>query len=384
LISSLLRRSRQIALGVVMSTLALLATQFLRPVLGGTPYFLFLASVVVSAWYGERRGGLTAIVVSLLYIVHFLFQPVHGLWPLSKQESLLLGLFGVVASGVVALTAGRRAFDADLARALKEAEEARRQAEQSSRLKDQFLATLSHELRTPLNAVLGWAHLLASGKVEQSRIPHALASIERNAMAQKQLVDDLLDTSAIVSGRLRLDPKDIDLAEVAGSALDAVRLSMESRNQRLVTDLQSVRCFGDADRLRQVIWNLLSNAAKFTPPGGEIRLVVARAGSAAQIVVADTGRGIRPEFLPHVFDPFRQAESTATRTSGGLGLGLALVRHIVEAHGGRVEVTSAGVGKGATFTVTLSALGPATASVAAPRRESAAQAQEAALRQEKA
>jgi signal transduction histidine kinase len=382
--SSLLHRSRPIALGVVMSTLALFATQFLRPVLEGTPYVLFLASVVVSAWYGGGSGGLTATVVSVLYIIYFLLHPAHGLWPLTWREVLLLGLFGLVALGVVALTAGRRAFDDHLARALQEAEAARRQAEQSSRLKDQFLATLSHELRTPLNAVLGWAHLLASGKVEQSRIPHALASIERNAMAQKQLVDDLLDTSAIVSGRLRLDPKDIDLAEVAGSALDAVRLSMESRNQRLVTDLQPVRTFGDADRLRQVIWNLLSNAAKFTPPGGEIRLVVARAESAAQIVVADTGRGIRPEFLPHVFDPFRQAESTATRTSGGLGLGLALVRHIVEAHGGRVEVTSAGGGKGATFVVTLTALGPATASVGGPRRESAASAEETALREEKA
>ena len=184
-------------------------------------------------------------------------------------------------------------------------------------------------------------------------MPAALAMIERNAQAQKQLVDDLLDVSAIVSGRLRLEPRDIDLAEVVRAAVDSMKLSIEARHLRIDQELEPVRIVGDPDRLRQVVWNLLSNAAKFTPEGGDIFIRVALDSTTARLSVRDTGRGIGAEFLPHVFEPFRQADSSITRTSGGLGLGLSLVRHLVEAHGGTVSVSSEGPMQGTTFMVAL-------------------------------
>jgi signal transduction histidine kinase len=193
--------------------------------------------------------------------------------------------------------------------------------------------------------------------VEDTKVPAALAMIERNAQAQKQLVDDLLDVSAIVSGRLRLDPRDIDLAEVVRAAIDSMKLSFEARHLRIEQQLEPVRIVGDPDRLRQVVWNLLSNAAKFTPEGGDIYIQVERDTTSARLFVRDTGRGIGAEFLPHVFEPFRQADSSITRASGGLGLGLSLVRHLVEAHGGTVTVTSEGPMQGTTFMVALPRVG---------------------------
>jgi signal transduction histidine kinase len=344
---------------VALSVLAMLLALLVRISIHQTPYFLFLPSVMIASWYGGRTGGFVATVASTVLLDYYVIEPRYSVLARSWEDAALLALFGVVSTSVVMLTASRREAIAQREAALRDAEEARQHAETSSRLKDQFLATLSHELRTPLNAVLGWTSLLVNGQVEPDRTPAALASIQRNALAQKQLVDDLLDTSAIVSGRLRLEPAPVDLADIARSAIDAVRLSMDAREHRFSSRLKTVRTVGDPTRLRQVIWNLLTNAVKFTPEGGVIELAIETTEGEAQIIVRDNGRGIAADFLPHVFDPFRQADSSITRVSGGLGLGLALVRHLVEAHGGRVWVESDGPGQGAVFTVCLPIREPA-------------------------
>ena len=315
--------------------------------------FLFVPVVMLSAWFGGLTGGMVATIASIISIDVLLLEPIGSPAVDSVQEVLVLVLFTAICISLSILTAGRRRAEAEREKALAVAEQARHDAEINSRLKDQFLATLSHELRTPLNAVLGWTRMLAQGQVDAEKVPAALASIERNAHAQKQLVDDLLDVSAIVSGRLSLQPREIDLADVVQGAVDSVRLSLDARHHRLSLQVKPVRMIGDADRLRQVMWNLLSNAVKFTPEGGDIYVHVDQVGQTAHVTVRDNGRGIAPDFLPHVFEPFRQADASITRTSGGIGLGLALVRHLVEAHGGAVSVWSAGPRLGTTFEVTL-------------------------------
>ncbi len=233
--------------------------------------------------------------------------------------------------------------------------EARRQAEFANRLKDEFLATLSHELRTPLNAVLGWSQMLQTHRLGESETKKALMTIERNARAQNQLIDDLLDVSRIITGKLPLNVRAVDLSSVITAAVDAARPAAEAKNIRLQTllDPQAGPISGDPDRLQQVVWNLLSNAVKFTPRDGRVQVRLERVNSHVEIVISDTGKGIEEEFLPHVFDRFRQSDGSMTRRHGGLGLGLAIVRQLVELHGGSVSVSSAGEEKGSTFTVTV-------------------------------
>ncbi|HZS03522.1 MAG TPA: ATP-binding protein, partial [Blastocatellia bacterium] len=232
---------------------------------------------------------------------------------------------------------------------------ARSQAEEASRLKDDFLATVSHELRTPLNSILGWARMLRSGKLDAQAAARAIETIERNARSQAGIIEDILDVSRIITGRLRLDFQTVDLQPVIEAAVDSVRPAAESRGvlieQRLDAAVSHVS--GDPQRIQQVIWNLLSNAIKFTPRGGRVRIALERINSHIEITVSDTGVGIRSEFLPYVFDRFRQADSSSTRMHGGLGLGLAIVRHLVELHGGAVSAESGGEGQGATFRVRL-------------------------------
>lgn len=232
---------------------------------------------------------------------------------------------------------------------------ARRQAEEANRMKDEFLATLSHELRTPLNAILGWVQVLRAGKLDEAAAARSLETIERNARAQAQLIADLLDVSRIITGKLRLDFKPVDLQRIIDAALETLRPAADAKGIHLAVSLGRLAspALGDADRLQQVVWNLLSNAIKFTPRAGRVEVVLQELGSTAMIRVTDSGIGIRPDFLPYVFDRFRQAESTLTRSHGGLGLGLSIVRHLVELHGGTVEVDSRGEGLGATFTVRL-------------------------------
>jgi len=232
---------------------------------------------------------------------------------------------------------------------------ARAEAERASRAKDEFIATLSHELRTPLNSVLGWARLLRGGKLDGAGTRQAIEAIERGASTQAQLVDDLLDVSRIVRGALRLDVRPVDLRAVIEAAVQTVRPAAEARDIELAVHLdpRALPVTGDAGRLQQVMWNLLSNAIKFTPPGGNVAVRLEPFPGATCVVVEDDGPGIAADFLPHLFERFRQADSSTTRAHGGLGLGLAIVRHLVEAHGGTVSAFSAGLGRGASFTVRL-------------------------------
>lgn len=236
-----------------------------------------------------------------------------------------------------------------------ELERAKRDAEAASRAKEDFLAVLSHELRTPLSAVYGWARMLRSGKLQAEAAEQALDVIVRNAEAQVRLIDDLLDVSRIVAGKMRLDVRPVDLEAVIRAAVDAVRPAADSKEIRLqcVLDPRAVGISGDPDRLQQVVWNLLINAVKFTPKRGRVQVHLQRTNSHVEIVVSDTGQGISEEQLPHLFERFQQADSTSTRSHTGLGLGLALVRHLVELHGGKVTAQSPGEGHGATFTVEL-------------------------------
>ncbi len=249
----------------------------------------------------------------------------------------------------------RRHDEAHAALLLRE-QEARAQLEEANRSKDEFLATVSHELRTPLNAILGWTRMLRTGVLHgEEKLQRALETIERNARAQTQLVDDILDVSRIIAGKLRVQVRHIDLRGVILAATDAVRPAAEAKQVELALDLRDEASdfHGDPDRLQQVVWNLLSNAIKFTPGRGRVVVELRRSNGHVEIAVSDTGIGIAHDFLPHVFDRFRQADSSSTRTQGGLGLGLAIVRHLVEVHGGTVGAESEGEGKGARFTVRL-------------------------------
>lgn len=236
---------------------------------------------------------------------------------------------------------------------------ARSEAERANRLKDEFLATISHELRNPLNAIMGWAHMMRLGKLNPANAERAVETIYRNAKSQAQLVADLLDVSRIISGKLRLDVRTVDLISIVNAAIDSVRPAVEAKGIRLQTmsDPEAGPISGDADRLQQIVWNLLTNAVKFTPKGGSIQVNVQRVDSHAEIVVSDSGVGISKEFLPYVFDRFRQADASTTRIHGGLGLGLSIVRQLVDLHGGSVSVHSEGEGKGATFKITLPFVG---------------------------
>lgn len=240
-------------------------------------------------------------------------------------------------------------------RLLQSEQIARQEAEQANRLKDEFLATISHELRTPLNAILGWSQMLQNSLLDEAGVKRALETIERNAHMQNQLIGDLLDVSRIITGKLRLDVRAVDLSGVIMRAVDAVSPAAEAKNIRLQTllDPQAVPISGDPERLQQVVWNLLSNAIKFTPKNGHVQVRLERVNSHVEIVVSDTGAGIEPTFLPFVFERFRQSDGSTTRRYGGLGLGLAIVRQLVDIHGGTVSVNSAGAGQGSTFIVTL-------------------------------
>jgi PAS domain S-box-containing protein len=251
---------------------------------------------------------------------------------------------------------GRRASLAvDNGRLYKQSQEARQAAEKANRAKDEFLATLSHELRTPLTPILGWTVMLRAGSLDPNSMRRGLEVIERNVRVQTQLIGDLLDVSRIITGKLRLEARPLDLRPVMEAGVDAVKPSAEAKGVRLGLDVPPdlPQITGDPDRLQQVVWNLVTNAVKFTPEGGQVDVEVRRDATGVHLTVRDTGVGIPPDFLPHVFERFRQADSTSTRAHGGLGLGLSIVRHLVELHGGTVHAASEGEGKGAVFTVKL-------------------------------
>lgn len=303
---------------------------------GHLPVVSYLAVPVISR-SGEVYGGI------------FLGHPEAAVF--TERDARIVE--GIAAQAAVAMDNARLYEAAQKART--SAERAAQQAEESSRLKEEFLATISHELRTPLNAILGWARMLRLGKIEVDAVPKALDTIERNAQAQAQLIEDLLDVSRIVSGKLRMDVRPIDPTSFTEAAIEAVRPAAEARGVRIVKimDTGAISVPGDPVRLQQVVWNLLSNAVKFTPKGGKVQVQLERVNSHIEIAVADTGQGIPDEFIPHVFDRFRQADQTVSRQHGGMGLGLAIVKHLVEMHGGTVSAKSGGKDQGATFVVRL-------------------------------
>jgi PAS domain S-box-containing protein len=278
-------------------------------------------------------------------------------WVIEQANPLFEGAGGSFSGYIgscVDITESKQ-LESDREQTLSAERAARDEAERVGRLKDEFLATVSHELRTPLNAVLGWATLLRRlepGSADHSR---GLETIERNARVQGQIIADLLDMSRIISGKVQLDVQPTDLNDVINAALDAVKLPIEAKKLRLrvTLDARAGRLRGDPGRLQQVFWNLLTNAVKFTPSGGRIDIVMERVNSHVEVSIDDSGIGIKPEFLAFVFDRFRQADSSTTRRHGGLGLGLSIVKHLVELHGGTVRVKSAGEGQGATFVVAL-------------------------------
>jgi signal transduction histidine kinase/CheY-like chemotaxis protein len=249
----------------------------------------------------------------------------------------------------------RERIEEERAELLSREQEARHVAEDANRLKDDFLAMISHELRAPLTAILGWAQMLRSGTLDRASVDRALLTIERNAKTQAHLVGDLLDASRIATGKLNLEIRPVELMSIVEAAVDAVRPMVEAKDLRMQIVLEPwVGPFnGDVERLKQIVWNLLSNAIKFTPPGGLIEVRLERLENKALLIVSDTGQGIDPEFLPRIFDRFRQGDSSSRRQQGGLGLGLAIIKHLVELHGGAIYAYSRGIGQGSDFMITL-------------------------------
>jgi signal transduction histidine kinase/CheY-like chemotaxis protein len=331
---------------------------------------------MVSAWFGGLGPGLLATALGALLGDYFFIEPFYSFRIYSGaeriEEVLFLGVglsISILSQARLSLLSKRQQLLANeqKARSVAEdaksvaedarraAEDARRAAEDANRLKDEFLSTVSHELRTPLTAINGWALMLRAGRLNAAETARALETIVRGAKAQNQIINDLLDVSRIVTGRMRLNVAPLKLGPVIEAAVETVRPAAETKGISLIVllDPAADTVSGDAERLQQVLWNLLSNAVKFAPNGGRVEVRLERADSHVEIVVADNGQGIKAEFLPFVFDRFRQEDGAVSRHHGGLGLGLTIVRNIVELHGGTVHAASEGPGKGATFTVAL-------------------------------
>lgn len=316
--------------------------------------FALFCAYPMSGFAGEGPGrGLADVCTK-----HSRVIPAESYTALDDSDERLreITLLQQKARSLEAEIAERKRAEELLRSALLSERAARAEAESATRLKDEFLATVSHELRTPLSAILGWSAMLRTSKFDQSAIDRALETIERNARAQAQIIEDLLDVSRIVTGRLHLDLRPVDPGVVIETAIDSVRPAAEAKSIQINSLLDYVGpLMCDPARLQQVMWNLLSNAVKFTPTGGSVTISQRRIGSHILIGVSDTGQGLSAEFLPFIFDRFRQADGSITRRHGGLGLGLAIVRHFVEMHGGTVRAESPGAGLGTTFTVELPA-----------------------------
>jgi signal transduction histidine kinase len=299
-------------------------------------------------WYRQRRSAalaLSALALTLGCMVFVVFREMDAR---ARAEKDLIEVQQLEAERL-------RNTNEALEHALENEQKARREVEETSYLKDEFLMTVSHELRTPLTAIYGWVRVLISKEMPREQQLRALAAVERNAIAQTRLIDDLLDVSRAIVGKLKIDARMVNLARVLDEAIETLHPALTAKSikftGRIKADMEPV--FADPVRLQQIVWNLLSNAIKFTPEGGSVELRASRVGVHVEIAVSDTGAGIAPEFLPFVFERFRQAEAGTRRRFGGLGLGLAIVRHLAELHGGTVTVDSAGEGKGSTFRVLL-------------------------------
>jgi len=354
--SALRYKSSGYFVAIAATAVVFIARFLLEPVLGDVAQLLlFSLSVVVAAWHGGLGPGLLATALGAILADYFFIEPLYTFQAKNFAERLEVLLFLGTGISISSLSQARLSAEAKRQQLLVSEQNARRAAEDANRLKDEFLCTVSHELRTPLTAINGWALMLRSGRLDAAHAERALETIERNAKAQNQLISDLLDVSRIITGKLRLEAAPLKLSSVIEAAVETVRPAAEAKGIHLSARLDPVgeTVSGDEERLHQVVWNLLSNAVKYAPEGGRVEVRLERAGSHVKIVVTDNGQGIKPEFLPYVFEHFRQEDSGMNRQQGGLGLGLAIVRHIVELHGGTVHAASEGLGKGATFTVAL-------------------------------
>lgn len=317
---------------------------------------LTIIAMIASAWFlGLGPGLMFAVILEL--VIDYFSRP-----PFAFKSAVIIFNRMVLFSSVVWFASSRRNAEnklrqqsAMLEEALRNEQRTRAQAETSDRLKDEFLATVSHELRTPLSAILGWAAMLNGGELDAETTRNALRVIERNAKAQAEIIEDILDVSRIITGRLRIEARPVELAPIVKSAIETLELAAKAKSISLSVSLdrEAVVEAGDPERLQQIVWNLVSNAIKFTPVNGSVEVRLERVGQHLEISVSDNGIGISSEFLPHVFERFRQADSSSTRAHGGLGLGLAIVRHLAEIHGGSVSAASAGEGQGAQLTVRL-------------------------------
>lgn len=336
-----------VAVGVPHRVLYAAQRRSLRDVVAVGAMFLALSTAIALLFARSLRRSAASLAAGAESLSEPNGSPMLGNTAITELARLRDAL--IAASHLI------RERSASLERQVQDLRAARHAAETASRAKDEFLALLSHELRTPLNAVYGWARMLRSGEVSGEAAQQALDVIIRNANAQVQLIDDLLDVSRVIAGKVRLDVQRVNLNNVVEHALDAIRPAAEAKRIALqpVLDPRAGPITGDPARLQQVVWNLLMNAVKFTDKGGRVQVYLQRVDSHIEIIVSDTGRGIAPDLLPFVFDRFRQADSSSTRSHGGLGLGLALVKHLVELHGGTVLAQSSGEGKGATFIVKL-------------------------------
>jgi PAS domain S-box-containing protein len=322
----------------------------------GRPLLEVFPELVTRGFEPHYRAALTGEARVLAHRFHRYLLTRPGIDATQSARIAPLALDGAIVGTVTVIqdVGERVASERALRRQIETAETSRAMAEEAVRVKDEFLATLSHELRTPLNAVLGWTKILLGRQVDPAMMARALQVIDRNAVAQTRLIDDMLDMARIMSGKLRLELQPVDLAAIAIAAIDVVAPAAAARNVNIVRNFEVAVpwMMGDPDRVQQIIWNLLSNAVKFTEPGGRVTVGILRERDVLQVYVEDTGRGISPDFLPQMFERFRQADSSSSRRQGGLGLGLSLVRQLVELHGGRVTATSQ-VGKGSRFTVTF-------------------------------
>jgi signal transduction histidine kinase/ActR/RegA family two-component response regulator len=363
-----LRGPRRYLLAVAIVGAASLLRQMVDPLVHDQiPYFIYVGAVVPATWFCGVGAGIVGTMLAAFLGNYLFVRPRYDAVP-QPEDWIAIALFSAVAFGLVwQVGRWRRAERGLYARAQRMQEQARRmrqqaeelgrlnaEAERTNRAKDEFLATLSHELRTPINTVVGWAYMLSQSRLSPSQVVGASEAILRNSQLQMRLIDDLLDVSRIISGKLTLNLETVNLAEIARQVLDTVQPAAAAKDIELRTSLSpDTTLEGDPDRLRQVVWNLLSNAVKFTPKRGWVDVRAEKRESQIRLTVSDSGAGVEREFLPHLFERFTQADSSRTRHHGGLGLGLAIVRHIAELHGGTVSAASEGRNKGASFTISL-------------------------------
>jgi signal transduction histidine kinase len=334
---------------------ALLLRLLLEPLLADkSPFLLFTVAVMAGTAYGGALVGLVATTVGAVAGLYFLAEDaaLHSAW--GPHQSAQVALYLLCCGTITAFLEVRRRYRLRTERLAAERSRLAEDLARANRLKDEFLATVSHELRTPMNAIVGWSGLMLSGSLPPARLHRAAEVIQRSARIQEQLIADLLDVSRITAGKVRLQPRVVTARDIAVAATDTVRPAAHAKHVDLVVHAESGSLvWADPDRLHQAVWNLLSNAVKFTPPQGQVVTSVEADARETRIRVEDTGPGIRPEFLAHVFDRFRQDDSAKGHAAGGLGLGLAIVKHLVELHGGTVAAANRAAGPGAAFTIVL-------------------------------